>query len=72
VLGAALAAQGRFGEAEELLLAGFQALSEDRGEVSLYAREARDRVIELYERWGRPREAAAFREKEGGGPKPAS
>ena len=72
VLGAALAAQGRFGEAEELLLAGLQALSEDRGEVSLYAREARDRVIELYERWGRPREAAAFREKEGGGPKPAS
>ncbi len=65
LLGAALAGQGKFVEAEPHLLAGIAGL-EARGQAmpasQRYRRgEARKWVVELYERWNRPADAAKWR-----------
>lgn len=57
VLGACLAALGRFEEAEQLLVESHQALLEDKGASSVYTRDARQRLIHLYESWGKPEKA---------------
>ncbi|RMH18997.1 MAG: serine/threonine protein kinase [Acidobacteria bacterium] len=61
VVGGALVALGRYGEAERLLLASYPVLVAARGGDSSYARAARARLVELYERWGRPQDAAPYR-----------
>jgi eukaryotic-like serine/threonine-protein kinase len=64
VLGSCLAAQGRYGEAEPLLLGAYRSLKEDRGEGAHYAPAALQRVVDLYTAWGRPDRAAVYRREE--------
>ncbi len=61
VLGASLTGQGRYGEAEPLLLESHRLIEEQRGDDLGYAAEALQRLITLYEAWGRPERAAACR-----------
>ncbi|HKV07375.1 MAG TPA: serine/threonine-protein kinase [Thermoanaerobaculia bacterium] len=63
VLGACLAAQGQFQEAEPLLIRSYAALAKDEGEGASHAPEALQRIINLYTAWGKPEQAAAYRAK---------
>jgi hypothetical protein len=58
-------AQLKFVEAEPFLIAGFEGLLQRKAvlpaRVSL--REAGDRIVELYTKWGKPEEAAEWRKK---------
>jgi serine/threonine protein kinase/tetratricopeptide (TPR) repeat protein len=63
VLGSCLTALGRFEEAEPLLLASYPALENDKGDGAKHAPEARQRIVELYTKWGRPERLAAFQTK---------
>jgi hypothetical protein len=56
-LGACLAAQSRREEGERLLLEADSALQK-RGADTQEARANRRRLIDLYDRWGRPEKAA--------------
>jgi tetratricopeptide (TPR) repeat protein len=60
-LGACLAAQGRFPEAEPLVLAGYRTLEADRHAPPLMVSLALERVIRLYDAWGKPEKAAEWR-----------
>jgi len=60
LLGEALAGQGRFGEAEVRLLAAYRALTQDPRVSTYYLRAARQRIVRLYEAWGKPDQAAAW------------
>jgi len=60
VLGSSLAAQGRFSEAEPLLLGSYQTLKADTGEGAQYAPAALARIISLYKAWGQPDRAAPW------------
>jgi len=60
-LGACLVAGRRFREAEALLLHGYEGLRVSRGDTHERTVEARLRLVALYEAWGRPDRAAAFR-----------
>jgi WD40 repeat protein len=57
VLGDSIRGQGRFAEAEPLLLKGYEKL-DVRGRWESRRTAARERIITLYEAWGKPREAA--------------
>jgi serine/threonine protein kinase/Tfp pilus assembly protein PilF len=63
VLGSCLTALGRFEEAEKLLLASYPALEKDKGDGAKHAAEARQRIVELYTKWGRPERVAVYRAK---------
>jgi eukaryotic-like serine/threonine-protein kinase len=63
VLGSCLTALGRFQEAEPLLLASYPALANDKGDGAKHAPEARQRIVELYTKWGRPERLAAYQTK---------
>jgi serine/threonine-protein kinase len=60
VLGGCLAAQGRFKEAEALLVGAYEALSKDQGDGGRHVDEARSRIAALYEAWGKSDRAAAY------------
>jgi tetratricopeptide (TPR) repeat protein len=62
-LGACLAAQGRFPKAEPLVLSGYRTLEADRHAPPLMVSLALERVIRLYDGWGKPEEAARWRAK---------
>jgi serine/threonine-protein kinase len=62
VLGAALAGQGRFEEAEGLVLDGYVQLDHVQGADSYFTQQARRRLVELYDAWGKPELAAPYRE----------
>jgi eukaryotic-like serine/threonine-protein kinase len=59
-LGHCLAALDRFDDAEPLLLRSYRTLIETRGERTIETRRSLDNVIDLYKRWGRPHQAAAY------------
>ena len=61
LLGHCLAGQRRFEEAEALLLESHVALREERGLDDQSTRQALQRLIGLYEAWGRPEEAERYR-----------
>jgi len=61
VLGEALAAQGRYREAESLLTSSYTALADAKGADSPPAEDALRRVVEMYEAWGKPELAAPYR-----------
>ncbi len=63
VLGSCLTDLGRFKEAEKLLLASYPALENDEGDGAKHAAEARQRIVELYTKWGKPERVAAYRAK---------
>ncbi len=71
VLGSSLAAEGRFAEAEPLLLGSYRALKADTGEGAQYAPAALARIINLYTAWGLPDRAAPWQAL-AGSPSPTS
>jgi tetratricopeptide (TPR) repeat protein len=62
VLGACLTAERRYPEAETLLLRAHAGLVTSRGPDHERTVEARHRLVALYEAWGRPDRAAAWRD----------
>jgi serine/threonine protein kinase len=67
LLGGALLGQGRHAEAERFVVAGHKGMSarEERMPVPQRTRlrEAAERVVQLYESWGRPDQASAWKAK---------
>jgi eukaryotic-like serine/threonine-protein kinase len=61
MLGECLAAQKRFEEAETLLLESHTAMNKAMGANDPRTRRARARLFKLYEAWGKPEQAAAYR-----------
>ena len=61
VRGACLVELGRFEEAESLLVDSLRVLRETKGEEDEVTRDARRRLVVLYERWGRRDDAARYR-----------
>jgi serine/threonine-protein kinase len=60
VLGGCLVAQGRFQEAEPLLLEGYSVLQKDKGDGAKHVEAARQRIIDLYKAWRRPEKSAKY------------
>jgi tetratricopeptide (TPR) repeat protein len=63
VLGAALAGQEKFDEAEPLLLQGCAGLMDAPEASDSDRHQAVQRVVDLYEAWGRPDQAAEWRSR---------
>jgi tetratricopeptide (TPR) repeat protein len=63
LLGACLTALGRYTEAEPLLLHAQADLQAVRDLPPARLRQARRRIVQLYEAWGKPKQAAAWRAK---------
>jgi eukaryotic-like serine/threonine-protein kinase len=63
ILGSCLAAQGRFAEAEPLLIRSYLVLARESGDGAKQAPIARQRIFDLYTAWGKPEQAAAYRSK---------
>ena len=59
--GEAVRDQGRFTEAEALLTEAFERMRAERGEADSFTQGAVEALVTLYERWGRPDRAAAYR-----------
>jgi hypothetical protein len=68
-LGGSLLGQGRYADAERLVLAGYEGLKARSARIPPAGRprlvEAAVRVIRLYEAWARPDQAAAWKRKLG-------
>jgi tetratricopeptide (TPR) repeat protein len=69
LLGGALLGQGRYAEAEALVIQGYQGMKNRHGTVPapqrLFLAEAAERVVRLYESWGKPRQARGWRARLG-------
>jgi hypothetical protein len=67
LLGESLAAQARYAEAEPLVLEGYEGLRQRARQVPYMRRtalaEAGDRVVRLYEAWGKSHQAVVWRVK---------
>jgi non-specific serine/threonine protein kinase/serine/threonine-protein kinase len=65
LLGASLLGQKQFGNAEPLLIGGYKGLKQRAAEIPAplkrHLTEAGERVVRLYEDWGKPEEAAKWR-----------
>jgi eukaryotic-like serine/threonine-protein kinase len=59
-LGECLTAQGRFAEAEPLLLRGYEKLKSKLDAKDRRVIEARQRLLRLYQAWGKPQQAANY------------
>jgi eukaryotic-like serine/threonine-protein kinase len=62
LLGGCLVALGRYADAEVLLVDSYPVLASRRGKLWRRTRQAGERVVALYEAWGRPTDAARHRE----------
>jgi tetratricopeptide (TPR) repeat protein len=69
LLGASIAGQKKFEEAEPLLVSGYEGMLERRARMSpaefSSLKKAGDRIIGMYQEWGRPQKAAEWRQKNG-------
>jgi Flp pilus assembly protein TadD len=69
LLGGSLLGQGKFAEAEPLILAGYEGLKAREAKIPVRRKpslaEAAARVVQLYEAWGKPQQAAAWKAKLG-------
>jgi hypothetical protein len=67
LLGSTLLGQKRYAEAESLLVQGYEGIKAREGQISPPDRyrvaEASERIVQLYEAWGRPEKAAQWRAK---------
>jgi tetratricopeptide (TPR) repeat protein len=67
LLGASLAGQGRYSEAEPLILAGYQGLVERESRIPAYSRssvvQAGERIFQMYQASGEPDKAAEWRKR---------
>jgi len=61
VLGDCLAALRRYNEAEPLLVKSYSILKAKRGEEDKSTQQALNRIINLYQAWGKPDKAAPYR-----------
>jgi eukaryotic-like serine/threonine-protein kinase len=61
ILGGSLAGQKKYAEAEPFLLGGMKLLESDPTSSPSYLIDCRDRLIQLYDAWGKPEEAAKWR-----------
>ncbi len=59
MLGEALCGEGKFTEAEPLLVEGYEKMAPP-AQAAVRKREALGRVVKLYEAWGRPEKAAEW------------
>jgi Tfp pilus assembly protein PilF len=69
-LGAALLGQHKYAEAEPLLLAGYEGMKQRAAQIpsqvrNLRLRAARERLVQLYDAWDKPDEAAKWRKELG-------
>ena len=71
LLGVAVAGQGEFAQAEPLLLDAFARVKDNPQAPRDCKRQARRRIVRLYESWGRPDQAAEWREPVETGPRHA-
>jgi tetratricopeptide (TPR) repeat protein len=71
LLGASLLGQGKYAEAEPLLIAGYEGLKKLNPAISVDANmpEAGERLLRLYTAWGRPAQAEDWRRQLGPAPK---
>lgn len=64
LLGASLAGQEKYADAEPLLLEGYYAMLDRKEHIAApdryHLERAREWIIQLYEKWGKPDKAAAF------------
>jgi eukaryotic-like serine/threonine-protein kinase len=71
LLGASLAGQGKYGEAEPLLESGYQGMVQQEASMPAESRpalqQAGDRIVQLYQDWGKPEKVAEWRAKLGVG-----
>jgi len=62
-----LAGQRRYAEAEPLLLSGYQGMIERQATIPTDSapevEQAGDRIVQLYDDWGKPEQAAEWRAK---------
>jgi eukaryotic-like serine/threonine-protein kinase len=69
LLGGALLGQGRFAEAEPLVVAGYEGMKAREARIDMPDRfrlsDAAERVVQLYEAWGKPDQAATWKTKLG-------
>ena len=67
VVGAAMLGQQKYAEAEPLLVAGYDGMAQRHAKIPPNAKvrltEALDRLVHLYDAWGKPEEAAKWRAK---------
>ncbi len=61
LLGVCLAHRGSYAEAEPHLVESYRRLAEARGPHAIYTRKALERVVDLYQAWGRPQAAERYR-----------
>ena len=65
LLGASQEGQGKYSEAEQLLVSGYRGIVERQAAIPFYRRpcieESGDRVVRLYDDWGKPEKAAEWR-----------
>ncbi len=62
-MGEHLGRAGRYAEAEQLLLASERRMIELRGEAAPVVADVRQRIVDLYQAWGKPALAAEWRHK---------
>jgi hypothetical protein len=69
LMGGALLGQGRHAEAEPLIIGGYEGMKAREARIPeperSRLRAAAERVVRLYEGWGRPDQAAAWKDKLG-------
>jgi tetratricopeptide (TPR) repeat protein/tRNA A-37 threonylcarbamoyl transferase component Bud32 len=61
VLGGCLSSQGRYAEAEPLLVDSYKKMAKAKGVTPPRLAEAHARLVRLYEAWGKPKKAAEWR-----------
>lgn len=62
ILGGCLAAQGRYAEAEPLVVESFDAIRQEHGEDGKLTLQALERIVNLYEAWGKPHEKSRWKQ----------
>jgi hypothetical protein len=72
LLGMSLLGQDRYADAEPFLLEGFEGLNKLRAQLPFggetYIPDAHARIVQLYEKWGKPEVASDWRSKSLGAP----
>jgi hypothetical protein len=67
LLGASLALQKKYAEAEPLLVEGYQGMIERKGRMDVpdwyYVDRAHEWIVQLYQAWGKPEKAAEWKKK---------
>jgi tetratricopeptide (TPR) repeat protein len=75
LLGASLAGQRKYTEAESLLLEGYQGMAARKDRIEVPERyhldRAREWIVQLYQDWGKPKQAAEWQQKINAAKRPA-